>query len=168
MDLLQQHIQKINFPEELPSGHIRRFENKLLNNLHGNKKATSSYLIYAIAASVMLVLSLSIFILSERNPENKMLLSEENSEIIETEHFLQNEISQRLAKIETLTTEPEQTLNFKNDLKEIDNSLVSLSEDLKQTPGDQRIVNAIINTYRLKIETLDNIMTIIQKYSGNA
>lgn len=165
MDLLQQNIKKMNIPAELPTGHQLRFESKLQSQLHSHRKSPTIYLLYAIAASILLLICLNIFIFSDFNSSPELILVQENAEIIETEQYLQNEILQRLAVIEDLKIEPEKSGNFKNDIKEIDESLDKLKDDLEQAPGDQRIVDAILNTYILKIETLDNIMNILQKYS---
>jgi hypothetical protein len=164
-DLLQEKIQMLNVSSELPEGHLMRFEDRLHNQLHATKKIYKFYVLYAVAASILLFICLNIFVFPKIHSNSELILAKESAEIVETEQYFQSEISQRMAVIKNLELKSTTPGDFKPDIVELDESLDKLKNDLKETPGDQRVVDAILNTYLLKIETLDNIVTILQKYS---
>ena len=87
------------------------------------------------------------------------------SEIVETEMYYEGLINERIRKIEQLNPHAEQISEILKDLSEFDNSLVNMKKDLEQAPGDERIIGAVMNTYRMKLEVLDNIVEIFQKKS---
>jgi hypothetical protein len=166
MDALKEHIQMNYTLSDLPKGHQERFEVKLKQNFPNQTSFNFSILLYAAAVIIFLF---SILIVLQNNNNNKfrsnLILVNENAEVIESEKYLQNQIAIRLSEIDSIKLVGEDSYNIKNEIKELDESLEILKNDLKQTPGDQRIVDAVINTYMLKIETLDNIVNILHKYS---
>jgi septal ring factor EnvC (AmiA/AmiB activator) len=164
-DFLQQKIQTMNVPSELPEGHYNRFESKLQKQLDNENMVRWPIYSIAIAASIVLLICLSIVKFSTKESKPELILAKENSEVVETEQYFQAEISQRITLIKSLEAKSNKRKKFESDIKELDESLNSLRNDLQEAPGDQRVVDAILNTYILKIETLDNIVSILQKYS---
>lgn len=153
----------------LPAGHEERFLSKLEKELPGSGK-TKKWLLpvlgYAVAASIGIVLFLSITeVNTSMNSSETIILVSETAENIEAEVYLQAQVENRIEAIQQLDKKKVHTAELMNDIHEFDNSLNRLQSDLKQAPGDQRIVDAVLNTYIMKIEALDDIVYILQKLS---
>lgn len=160
---------KILNQEEVPSGHETRFMEKLDEEFPTDskiKKWIMPAISYAIAASIGIVLFLSILD-NDKSIQNEtpIILVSENAENIEAEVYLQNQVESRMETIQELDKKGKHTAELIIDIVEFDNSLNRLRTDLNEAPGDQRIVEAVLNTYIMKIEALDNIVYILQKIS---
>jgi hypothetical protein len=166
MDSLREKLSNIEL-SELPEEHQKRFEDKLDNYLNNYSKKKYLY-VFSFSAAVAVITIL--FILFINNPsaiktgKQEVILSTENHELIETEKFLQYQINYKLNLINSLNMKEEKKVII-HDLKEFDKTLLRLKSDYKKVPGDERVVNAIISTYILKIEAIDNIMNKLKKYS---
>lgn len=162
MSNFEKKIAEIEFDQVLPpEGHRNRFEQKL--NEHFSKKRTIKWHIAAYAASIVLLISVSLmFFLNQEVDNSAFLLSIENEEFVESELYYQQQIAIKMAAIQQLN---EDDTSYTLDLVEFDESLESLKSDLNEAPGDVRVVEAVLNTYMLKIEALDNIVTILKKIS---
>ncbi len=149
---------------ETLDGHEKRFRQKLEGKLHTGplKKMLLNSFWYAAAASVAI---LFVFILTSKNQvsEKSSVLLTQNKESLETEIYLQTEVARRIETIKSISVDKKQKAVLLTDVREFDKSLFQLKSDLKEAPGDQRVVNAVINTYLKKIEALDNIVFILQK-----
>jgi hypothetical protein len=166
MKALREHIQQNNSFSELPENHQLRFEAKLRKALPQPFEMRSKILIFA-AAMILLIISFVVVKQSSRNSSSysDLILARETIDMIETEKYLRGQIELKISKFDSLGINNQLAFDFKLNLKELDESLEQLRKDLQVTPGDQRIVDAVINTYMLKIETIDNIMNILHKYS---
>ncbi|MBN1117803.1 MAG: hypothetical protein JXA77_11395 [Bacteroidales bacterium] len=164
MDLLRNKFSN-SIQEDLPEGHFSRFEAKLNSKLHSSSEKKTLYIsIYAIAAVFIAALLLSfLYQKPDTKTINVLILAQESSELIETEKYFQYQIQEKLNQIDALVDKIEQK-KIKKDLLGFDSELDNLKEDYKQAPGDQRVVNAVINTYMMKIEAIDNIINIVHKY----
>ena len=87
---------------------------------------------------------------------SKALLSDISSELYETERFLAGEID---TKMELLAASGKLNKEIKDDLKEIDKSFIQFKHELRSNPHDTRLINAVLETYRVKIELLDNLLS---------
>lgn len=170
MDYLKKIFEKQRFDQQdIPEGHETRFLGKLNSELPGmnkSKRWVVPALSYAAAATIGVILFLSITNtpIQEQSKENIILLSE-TEETIEAEVYLQNQVETRMETIQQLDKKRKHTAKIMDDIHDFDNSLNRLASDLKEAPGDQRIVDAVLNTYIMKIEALDNIVNILQKIS---
>ncbi len=165
MDVLKDMFRDTR-PVDVPDGHTERFSRKLESRLHRPVFNRISFKYGYIAAIIILVIVLSVAMSKTNNNNFKLpaaILTMEDSELVETEQYFQKEINQRMLMIEDLSDDNGHSIL--KDLEEFDVSLKKLRNDYKQTPGDTRIVNAVLTTYMLKIEAMDKIMNILQKYS---
>lgn len=167
MDEIQEHIRLNNVPSELPKGHRRRFKSKLSKDFPARYNNSRQLIIYSSVAAILIGIVFSLILLKSNTKEIKtgLILVDESAEAIETERYFQNEIANRISIIGSINIHGQKTFDIKTDLQDLDESLKNLKKDLEQTPGDQRIVEAVFNTYILKIETLDNIVDILHKNS---
>ncbi len=170
MDNLKSIFERAKFGlKDIPSGHETRFLDKLDNELpkiSKSKKFILPILGYAVAASIGIVLFLSI-VKTTNNSQlgESIILISETAETVEAEVYLQNQVVTRMETIHQLDKRKKHTADIIDDILEFDNSLSRLKSDLKEAPGDQRIVDAVLNTYIMKIEALDNIVNILKNIS---
>lgn len=165
MDVLKDMFRDIE-PENIPDGHIKRFSRKLESQLHQPIFNKMFFRYGYVAAIIILAIILSVAMPETNNNRFKLptaILTMEDNELVETEQYFQKEINQRMLLIEDLSNDKD--CSILKDLKGFDVSLKKLRNDYKQTPGDTRIVNAVLTTYMLKIEAMDKIMNILQKNS---
>jgi len=165
MEKLRNILNNYNLQENPPEGHLKRFEEKLDANLHRKKITLRPWQGYAAVAITGIILLFSILYSEPETCSGGNILSNTDEEYVEAEFFLIQEIDHRIGIIDTLIIDEQQAENLLADISEIDYSLCKLKKDLVEAPGDQRIINAVLNTYMLKIEALDYIVNIIQKYS---
>jgi hypothetical protein len=164
MDALKEIFIK-DSPEQidLPNGHSSRFEKKLENEFHKRKFMLWISISATAAGIVLLLLFASVF--SNFSQDNTIILSSTDAETVESEYYLRYEIQNRLNKINTIEAGNFKDKSLMKDINDLDESLSKLRTDLNKSPNDQRIINAVITTYRLKLQALDNILTILHKYS---
>ncbi len=155
----------INNPQqyELPEGHMTRFGNLLDKKLHS--KVFLLHLSTGIAAASIILFSLIYFIVDPKVKSNDLILGSANEETIESEYYLRNEIANKMSIIHSFKVNKKTNSSLFNDIDDLDESLIKLRDDLKESPNDQRIINAVINTYRIKLEALDTILNILNKNS---
>jgi hypothetical protein len=143
--------------EELPNGHLDRFENRL-DSLH-KKSVNFGFKKYiAVAASVVLLIA-SINILTigfnRLNQSSNYLLVNASPEIQEAERFYKNEIN---AKIKIITHQKNTDNSLLSDIKEMNDYLQNIQEDIEQNPTDSRVIYTVLNSYITQIELLDEII----------
>lgn len=162
MNNFEKKIASINNQHPEPQeGHRDRFEKKL--SAQHTKQKQKSWQLIAYAATIVLLFSISAIYFSNQDyTSNQAKLIIENEEFIESELYYKQQIAIKIATIERLDSDKE--INS-DDLAEFDESLTTLKQDLHEAPGDPRVVEAVLNTYMLKIEALDNIVTILKKIS---
>ncbi len=162
MDSFEKYINSSELYDNSPSiGHMKRFEEKIEyhNNIFYKKRKIT---VIAVAASIIVLFGISfLLLLPNKAIDDSLILVNETKEYYESELYFQNIIEKRIATIEQLDIQD----NYINELNDLDDNFQTLKEDLKRTPGDQRVINAVISTYMLKIETLDKIVTVLKKTS---
>lgn len=139
-----------------PDGHLERFIIKLDTALHSNKKLLKLQT-YAFAASITVVIALSIilFIKVAQFRQQPSLLTGISPELEEAELYYQSRIQERMHVLEMNKLVDEQVIN---DLNEIDKSFKFINKDLKKNPGDERIIQAVMRIYQLKLDMINDLL----------
>lgn len=157
----KQILEKQRSLQEPPKGHLSRFESRLDDNFGKTKHLR--WQIPAYAASVVLLISILAFLFRPQNEQSEtLILAGVSTEYTESELFFQQEINERMKAIESFNSN---NSSYIKDIEGFDRSLQNLKSDLKEAPGDPRVVDAVMQTYMLKIEALDNIVDILKKTS---
>jgi hypothetical protein len=141
---------------DLPEGHLNRFMKKLDSSLHKSRKVLR-FQLYAIAASIIAIIGLTVvlFIKMNRFYENPPLLAGISDELEETELFYQNQIQASMKELKKNNSIDKEVIS---DFKKMDKSFRLIRKDLKENPGDERIVNSVIKIYQIKLELLNNLV----------
>lgn len=147
---------KNSFEEELSQDHLERFTKKLgPANDASWSRTLNRYL--AVAAIVVVIITFGFIALltSDGLYSSDYLLSNITPELYETETYYQSEINQ---KLEIISNQREVKKSIKQDLLEIDKSFKTIKKDLDKNPGDERLISAVLNTYQIKLDLLNEIL----------
>lgn len=145
-------------PEE---GHFDRFEEKLMKFNKENNTLSLSYLLKVAAIAVLVVLSgLWVFDnLSNKPMDNGIALSEVSPEYSEVELYYTQLVNQKYHELNQLQViDSTQKRILMKELTEMDKMYDILKKDLTTNPSDERIINAMIKHYQLKVEVMNQIV----------
>jgi hypothetical protein len=171
MKLLDDYISKNleQFDNEEPlHGHIDRFDAKLAQL--GKRKGNQIYIsLLKIAAAVLLGMVISYAAIREFKLLNRTaaytISAAAYPELNEAEKFYTSQLSQYYNVIQDMgfNNDQKEKRRVMDELTEMDIQVRAMKQDLQQNPDDERIVNAIINFYQVKIELMDMIITRTQR-----
>ncbi|MBN1132589.1 MAG: hypothetical protein JXA39_05920 [Bacteroidales bacterium] len=160
MSDLQKYIKehRAEFDDAEPSRrHFDRFEKKLLLEIipAGQKLRH----ILQIAASVAIIAAAGWFIFDKTHNGYKVDVLEIPRELRETEDYYIRQITSRYDRIRNYPFQSDQEKAILLDeLNDLDIYQQKLMNDLNANPQDERVVNALIRHYQLKLEIMDQII----------
>lgn len=94
----------------------------------------------------------------------EMASSSELSELSDAEAFYTSQISSRQAELAQYAHQnPEIIEDLKKEFTEMDKSKAELKKDLAESNADEKVIEAIILSYRVKLEILDQMLTELRK-----
>lgn len=150
---------------EPASGHFERFTEKLRRTSMAKRFPVPYYL---RVAAVLLFVSLSSIIVYELirpSQWNKgtYTIGRISPEYREVEDFFIHTINSKYDILESLYNgESEQAKVIRNELKEMDIIFQNLSNELENDPNNDRLINAMIQHYQMKLEILNSIITQLE------
>lgn len=170
MNKLEQQIrdnsQKFDSQEPSP-GHMERFEQKLLKR---HTRSLFSRIPYAVkVAAVLLFVALSSILIYEQARiyyQNQRVLSlrDISDEFGEAEYYYISLINDKYEEIDRLNNDdPKQKEILMNELQEMDRLFHSLQHDFQANPTDERVINAMISHYQLKLEVMSQIINQLEQ-----
>lgn len=162
--IIQENRQEFDIYEP-NDGHFERFEQKLKTIGSKKKIFTFGYILKAAAVALLLVLSgLWVYENLESKTNNGIALSEISPEYGEVEMYYTNLVNQKFDEINRCQTlDSTQRLILTHELTEMDSIYETLKMDLTTNPSDQRIINAMIQHYQLKVEIMGQILKQLQQ-----
>ena len=156
---------KLDFDSFEPSeGHLDRFEQKLVE--FNNKKNSFSFAYILKAAVIAILVTLSglwVFDNINQEPDKGIALSELSPEYNEVEMYYTHLVNQKYSEInQSQSLDSSQKTILVQELKEMDSMYENLKKDLITNPTDQRVINAMIQHYQLKVEVMNQILNQLQ------
>jgi hypothetical protein len=158
------------FDQEEPfEGHFERFQKKL--EAENARKVHFPYRdILKIAAVVVLVVLSALWTYDQLGPgqpdRNAYPLAEMAPEYKEAEIYYTTAINEKYNQIKSVDfDDPRQKEILLNELKEMDSIFNNLQEDLELNPDDERVINALIKHYRIKVEVMNKILDQLNEYN---
>lgn len=96
--------------------------------------------------------------------------SPELTQLSEAEAYYTTQISSKQAELALYTKQhPEIIEDLRKEFTEMDKSKAELEKDLTESNADEKVIEAIILSYRVKLEILDQMLTELRKSKeGNA
>lgn len=174
-EIILKELEELN-NNEPPVGHLERFESKL--KLQNKKRVILFGKIWKVAAAVifvLLVINQGIIYLS---PEGKnsifeffskkeYTLASVSPEYHEVESYYNNAINVGLNQWQTMVnegyiSEDEQKM-MDNELSDFKERYESLQKDLAANPNDDRVINAMLEYYQVKLSVIDLIVNKLKE-----
>jgi hypothetical protein len=152
------------FEDAEPSeGHFERFSRKLEMRfqISAPKRSIVPYLLKAAVVTLLVTLS-SLWTWDHfiRPDSSRMTLSEVSPQYKEVENYYIHQVSIMESEIIDidLNNNRGQKSMLLDEMKSMDSVYVSLQKELKANPGDERIINAMIEHYQSKLELMTYIV----------
>lgn len=163
---------------EPSEGHFERFEQKLNRQHKRNQRFTVSFVLKAAAVALLVTLSgLWVYeqVIPQKVMNNGIALHQISPEYNEVEMYYSTLVNQKFNEINSLKfSDDKQKVILLNELNQMDSIYENLKKDLKINPTDERVINAMIQHYQLKVEVMNQILnqlhqvkTINQQKSDN-
>lgn len=148
---------------EPSEGHFERFSRKLeirFGTVTPVKRSIVPYLLKAAVVTLLVTLS-SLWTWDNfiRPDSRRMALGDVSSEYREVENYYIHQVNlmeNEIGNIEFMNDQEHRDAMM-TELKGMDSVYVQLQKELKANPGDERIINAMIEHYQTKLE----VMTVI-------
>lgn len=167
--------------EEPMAGHFERFQQRLEAEQKQRNRFNYRRILY-VAASVVVAVVVSVEALSlllgkgvetiqnevaelNMNSTNEFVRqttqnvkSKLNPEYRETQKYYITEVDNRLDQIKATSMDEEQKAELLKELSEMDELFAKLQKELKSSPDNQVLIEAMINHYKMKIEVMNQII----------
>ena len=129
---------------------------------------------YAWKAAAAILIFASAWMLNDymdqkKSTENiytntEVAVSSELSELSDAEAYYTTQISSKQAELARYARQnPEIIEDLKREFTEMDKSKAELKKDLAESNADEKVIEAIILSYRVKLEILDQMLTELRK-----
>jgi hypothetical protein len=174
MDSLEKRLteNRTKFDDAEPGyGHFDRFVQKL-EKIRMVRKFTVPY--YLKVAIVLLLVSFSSIliyelVISPRFEKNKYSFGKLSPEYREVEDYFIHTINVKYNQLQNLDIEDKiQKDMIMKELNEMDEIYQNLSKELQYDPNNERLINAMIQHYQLKLEIINEITKQLENIKKSA
>jgi predicted ribosome quality control (RQC) complex YloA/Tae2 family protein len=159
-DFIRDNAQRFH-TEEPPDGHFERFNARLgTMPYEGKTRYLTAFSRIAAVLIIGLFLAATVYLGLSYYRTSSSDDSCPNKELCEAEDYYSRQIDKYYQRIEKLpfSNDPQTRDEILKELREMDNQVARMKEDLKQNPNDERVVHSIINFYQNKIDLMDMII----------
>lgn len=146
------NTSKFDFEEPL-EGHAERFEQRLKK-----KKTLFPYYKYAALVAGLVIVFLYVSLSFDfENPIQKQNDSQVcyNQDLQDLEYFY---CSQEIQKIDQIKSYPLDSSIYDQEVLQLDSIVSKFCTELNGSPTDEQVIEAAVNHYQMKINTLDHIL----------
>jgi len=139
-----------------PAGHEERFRQKLA---YQPERKVNFRHVLQIAASIAIILASAFVLIRNTKSGDKVAVYEIPASILEADQYYSTQVDQRVDQIRQFdfNNEKEKTILLK-ELEELDTHQQQLMKDLEANPDDERVINALIKHYQVKLDVMDQII----------
>lgn len=172
-DILEQLIRdnRSLFDEDAPEGHFERFQQKLNKEpipIRKNRKKLFLQIAAAVAFVLLLGNQVRMYLQMPADKQESYSLASVSSEYGEAEFYYTSAIDQGMEQWNKLMDDGmislEEQQMMQQEIDEFETTYQKLQQELKANPGDERVVNAMLELYQTRlsiihliIEKLENI-----------
>ncbi len=143
-------------------GHERRFLRKL--DRQPARRVNFRH-VMQIAASIAIILASAIVLIRQDRSGSKIAVHEIPASIMEADQYYATQVSQKYDQIRQFEfADSEEKAVLMDELNELDAYHQQLMSDLKANPGDERVINALIRHYKIKLEVMDQIIFQLNQF----
>ncbi len=164
---IQDHIEEFDSHEPDP-GHLIRFEQRLKEQHALEPVGYDRMLVLKIAALIIILVAVSVFVfdLATREIRDRFASGNQGTElpleIREAVQYYDNQTSKQLAILNKLETNHEDAGAVSNsafrEIRSLDATTEELKKSLAENPGNERILDAIIQNQQMKETMLKTII----------
>lgn len=159
MSKLERYMKenRLLFDSDAPAqGHEERFLQKLQRKPAGGVNIRH---VLQVAASVAVILASAFVLIRQNQSGDRRAETGITQEMKEADIYFASEVDARYDRIREFSFEnSEEKAVLLDELKELDAHHQQLMTDLKANPDDERIINALIRHYQIKLEVMDQII----------
>lgn len=156
---LEKHIkeQRLLLDAEKPrEGHEDRFRQKL--GYEPARRINFRHVLQ-VAASIAVILASALVLIRTNKSGDKVAINEIPASVLEADQYYTTQVDQRVDQIRAFTFD---NVNEKDilleELEEMNTYQQQLMNDLEANPDDERVINAMIKHYQLKLDVMDQII----------
>lgn len=120
------------------------------------KKGSSYNWLWKTLAACVSALILAFFLYPAEDQTEELVV---DAELTEVENYYQDQINVKVSQISAI----EKDEDIFKDLKVLDQAFVELKEDLKDNADNEEVINAMIATYKVKLEVLERILEELEE-----
>lgn len=171
MDKLEEHIRKNREDLDRYSPSSKTWRN-ISREIHNEKTPVRKWI--SVAAMFIVILGTALVFIKYSGPGRGLLKSEEaaesaqNTQLKETEIYYNNLVNSIYLEAKPLlTANPEVQRELVTDISHLDSICSEIKKDLKDNVANQEVVEALIQNYRIKIQLLEDMLTILKENENN-
>lgn len=159
MNELEKHIreQRMLLDSDHPrEGHEDRFRQKLGRP---DSRRVNFRHVLQVAASLAIILTSGIVLVKLNKSGDKVAQREIPAAIMEADMYYTSQMNARYDQIRDFTFDnSEEKVVLLDELKDLEAYHQQLMSDLEANPDDDRVINALIRHYQIKLEIMDQII----------
>ncbi|UCH13744.1 MAG: hypothetical protein JSV22_11630 [Bacteroidales bacterium] len=157
-EVIKNNIDTFN-SDEPSDNHFDKFRQKLRKSSNARELYSLVYRVAVVFILIIMITGVFYLVSPKEHCRSVKTISHISEELQEVETYYQSQINFSCKKIRNMNFDDKTEKKFVlSELKELDAELRELRDDLKEYPYDDRVINAIINYYQLKLEFTNNIL----------
>jgi len=153
--------QRMQLDSDRPrQGHEERFLQKL-DRLPAQSPVRRIRFRHAlqVAASLAIILTSTLLLIRYSGSEDQMAAREIPSGVLEADIYYASQVDVKYDQISEFSFEDEEEKTvLLNELKDLEGYHQQLMDDLEANPDDDRVINALIRHYQVKLDVMDQII----------
>lgn len=150
--------------EEPASGHMERFRKRLRPELKRSRALNFRYAIQ-IAASIAIILASGVVIVKSSKGGSKIAAAPAVEEFQEARNFYAVQVNERYENLEAIPFDSDLEKEILlEELSEMDSYYKELLNELNANPGDERVMNALLQHYQIKLQVMDQIIGQLEQF----
>lgn len=176
MDNLEDFIKnnKGEFDREDPRDEIwqriseQRSKNKTIPIKKGNQRAPLQMMKWA--ASLLLLATLGYMaykISAPSTPDEIVATTEASNDLVELDAYYEKQVSMSFTQIEKIVADTAILREVKEELDILDKEKAHLFAEYGKELDDKQVIEALMSTYRMKLEVLENILSLLNENSND-
>jgi len=112
-----------------------------------------------VAASIAVILASAVVLIRSNRSGDKIAEHEIPASVIEADQYYSTQVDNRVEQIKEFDfNDADEKMILLDELEELDIYQHQLMFDLETNPGDERVINALIKHYQVKLDVMDQII----------
>lgn len=112
-------------------------------------------------AAAITVLALAVFVGTQISGPKATVANNFPSELNEIDRYYENQVTAYLTQVNEATSDQQILTAIQEDIDALDTEKLELLSEVTDGTADQRVIQALLSTYRKKIEVLEDILNLL-------